>query len=692
MTDTKKDILPEPIVVDCTGGEDDDLLSQEWLIANELGAYASSTVVGCNTRRYHGLLVAATKPPVGRIVALNCLMDQLVLSDEAGGETVFDLAAFEFEGIFSPDGRANLVEFCNGPAATFLYRCGPAEVLKEVILTESVNAVAVRWSLLSGPGGALRIRPFVSLRDFHSLRQAPPDDQHSHQITYLHCHDGIRVEDREAPFGSLHLAVGTTGSARPDSDATSLVRFNPESQWWYRFRYRADIARGQEGFEDLYTPGWFQADLTMGSSVQIIASLADPVRVNFDADIDRKRRRMVRLTEAVGSDSDVTTRRLASACDVFIVSRGGGKAVATRRTIVAGYHWFADWGRDAMIALAGLGLETGRYEDALGVLRTFATAVDEGMIPNCFDDYGAGAHFNSIDASLWFIVAADRYVRVTGDEAAWRNEFSAVVDQIIRAYWNGARFGIRAGADGLLVGGDSRTQLTWMDAKVAGEPVTPRWGKCVEINALWHEALRITAERCDEPDRALVYTGLADRAAAAFEETFWNEQAGCLYDCVNDDGEDASIRPNQIFAVSGPHSLLSPERRRSVVEVVQIELLTPFGLRTLSPKDPAYCGRYAGSPESRDGAYHQGTVWPWLMGPFIEAYLKIHDFSPAARRQGRQWLSAFDEHIEAAGVGFISEVFDGDPPHNPGGCIAQAWSVAEVLRAKRLVADGRKSG
>ncbi len=677
MTNSQNDILPKPIVIDCRG-QADELLSREWLIANKLGSYASSTVVGVNTRRYHGLLVAATNPPVGRIVALNCLMDQLVFPDEK----TFDLAAFEFEGSFSPDGRANLVEYRNAPAATFLYRCGESDVLKEIILAESVNAVAVRYSLLSGPGGMLRIRPFVSLRDYHSLRRCSDP----HRMTYLHYSDGIHVEDQKNDIGAMHISVGSFAGKASAGEG----QFHPDPQWWHRFRYRADISRGQEGFEDLYTPGWFGATLATGGVVQLQASLAGVGEVDFDAAVECKRR-LARIVEALGDSADETTVRLAEAGDVFLVSREG-PGDQTGNTILAGYHWFADWGRDAMIALAGLALETRQYESALGVLRTFADAVDEGMIPNCFDERGGRCGFNSIDASLWFIIAADRYIRATGDESAWRTGLGEVVEKILLAYRDGTRFGIHACPDGLLTGGDARTQLTWMDATVAGRAVTPRWGKCVEINALWHEALRIAAERSDQHDRALLWSALADRAAEAFERTFWNEDAGCLYDCVNADGKDASIRPNQILAVASPHCLLPPARQRSVVEVVRSELLTPVGLRTLSPGDPAYRGRYGGNPESRDSAYHQGTVWPWLMGPFIEAYLKVHDFSPASRDQARRWLSAFDEHLEQAGVGFISEVFDGDPPHNPGGCIAQAWSVAEILRAKRLIAKGCKSG
>jgi len=676
-----KDILPAPIVV--PGGKPTaDNLSKEWLLANRIGAYASSTVIGCNTRRYHGLLVAATSPPVGRIVALSAVMDQLVVTGGAGApERTFDLATFEFGNAFAPAGSEHLVEFRNDTAATFVYRCGEAELVKEVILADEANAVAVRYRLAGGAPASLRLWPFLALRDFHALRQAGP----AGQMTYLHYDDGIRVEDRQAGTHAVHLSVATTGRRRRGARGGP---FHGHGQWWYRFRYRGDLARGQDGFEDLYTPGWFQVDLAPGRCLQLTGSLDDPKEVHFDETVARKRRRLAAAVDAVGPDADETTRRLAVAADAFCVRRKRPNA-HPGETIVAGFPWFADWGRDAMIALAGLALETGRYGCALDVLKTFADALDGGMVPNRFDDYGGAPHYNSIDASLWFVIAADRYVRASGDDGAWGHVLAPPAEVICRAYHDGTRFGIRADADGLICGGDTGTQLTWMDVKLADTPVTPRHGKCVEVNALWHAGLRIVADRCPDAQRAEAFADMAGRAAAAFAPTFFNDRTGSLHDCVRDGQPDRAIRPNQILAVALPHCPLNIEQQRSVVETVRRDLLTPVGLRTLAPADPRYRARYGTSWESRDRAYHQGTVWAWLMGPFIEAYLKVHGFSADARRQGRQWLGGFDAHLEQAGIGFISEIFDGDPPHAAGGCIAQAWSVAEVLRAKRLIARGR---
>ncbi len=683
MNEGKDDIsgLPAPIVIG-GDGDADDLLGREWLLTNRLGSYASGTVAGVNTRRYHGLLVAATQPPVGRILALSCLLDELVVPPAEGEQDagapatprVHELSTFEFAGTFNPDARAALVEFRQGEAAAFVYRCGERELVKEIVLSEGGNAVAVRYRLTSGAGGTLRIRPFAAMRDYHSLRLSAGADR----MTFLHYHDGVRVEDRPNGAGhTLYLSVEPGGS------------FMPHGQWWYQFRYRADLDRGQEGFEDLYTPGWFEAPLSADAPVQLTACLDEPLKVNFEATVGQKRRRLKRLVEAVGPDADETTRRLAMASDAFVVSRRR-TAEAAGTTILAGYHWFADWGRDAMIALPGVLLETGQHAAALEVLRTFAESIDEGMVPNRFDDYGGRPHFNSIDASLWFVIAADRYVQASGDEAAWRAELAGPVERILRAYHDGTRFGIHADSDGLIAAGDADTQLTWMDVSWEGVPVTPRHGKCVEVNALWHAALRIAAERSDDTAGADAHAAAADRVRAVFEKTFWHEQAECLYDCVRAGRPDRSVRPNQILAVALPHSPLEWPRRQSVVDVVQRELLTPRGLRTLARGHGLYRGRYGTSCESRDKAYHQGTVWAWLMGPFIEAYLKVNGFSLEARAQAKQWLEGFEQHLAEAGVGFISEVFDGDEPHAPGGCIAQAWSVGELLRAKRLVAEGQE--
>ena len=670
--------LPPPIAIDCKKANFHDLLSREWLLSNRLGAYASGSLAAANTRRYHGLLVAATAPPLGRVVTLSCLLDQFIAADATGREKAYDLATFEWADRFVPDARDCLVEFRNDLAATFVYHCGESYLVKEIALADSANVAAVRYRLIGGPPGRLRLRPFAAIRDYHELRLANRSE--SFHVT--------------GNGGDLHLRnPQVRGGLRLGVGAGHAGAFHEEPQWWYRFLYRADIARGQEGMEDLFTPGWFELPLALGQAAQLTAAWDASPQMDFDAALAERRRRLESAVAGVGKAADLTTRRLAMAADSFIVRRRRPQR-QPGLSILAGFHWFADWGRDAMIALPGLLLETGRHAEALEVLRTFASAAGGGMIPNYFDERGGPAAFNSIDAALWFVIAVDRYVAASGDTGVWRGELGAVVTDILRAYHDGTRFDIRAAPDGLLAGGKPDTQLTWMDVSWNGAPVTPRWGKCVEINALWIAALGIAADRCEDgalaqrPEGASLpgrFAAWADQARAGFEPAFWNDRLGCLCDCVADSARDESVRPNQILAVALPHCPLPHPRQLSVVEFVQRELLTPYGLRTLSPDDHRYRGRYGGSWESRDKAYHQGTAWAWLMGPFIEAYLKVHEFSPAARQQARKFLAAFDEHLSQAGVGFISEVFDGDRPHNPGGCIAQAWSVAELLRAKRLV-------
>jgi predicted glycogen debranching enzyme len=385
--------------------------------------------------------------------------------------------------------------------------------------------------------------------------------------------------------------------------------------------------------------------------------------------------------------NDDFARLLTSAADQFIVARGEQKSV------IAGYPWFGDWGRDTMISLPGLTLVTGRYDDARSILRGFAANVDRGMLPNRFPDAGEAPEYNTVDATLWLFHAVFEFLRYTRDYEFVRTELYQPLMEILAWHERGTRYGIGLDSDGLLHAGVPGVQLTWMDAKVGDWVVTPRMGKPVEIQALWYNALRVMerlAAGFADHDQAAHYGALAERAHSRFQTAFWNEDAGCLYDVLSDNGPDRSIRPNQIFAVSLPHPILEQHLALRVLDVVEWELLTPYGLRTLSPRDPNYHGRFGGDPHTRDAAYHQGTVWPWLLGPFLTAYVKVHSDSQEARHRADRFLDALRAHLWQAGLGQISEVFDGDPPHQPGGCIAQAWSVAEILRTYVEDAMGRK--
>ncbi len=664
MSQTQASLLPPPLVIPVADADLDALLQKEWLITNRLGAYAAGSAAGCNSRHYHGLLVAATNPPVGRLTALATVMEQL----EAGGKT-FDLAANEFPGAFSPRGFEFLREYRHDICPTFVYRCGGRELTKELVLAESANAVVIRYTLRGG-GAVLRLAPFAALRDYHALRSSKAE----HRFSFSAVRDGVVVQDHAGPPHSLHLAC--PGAA-----------FHPQPQWWYNFLYRLDLARGQEGVEDLYTPGRFAIRLGDGQSCQLTASLDGPIVVDFAAAESRRRALHEELAASVGPEADETARRLAVASDAFLADREAAADVPGL-TILAGYPWFADWGRDAFLSLPGLLLATGRFEQARRVFRTFARAISDGMVPNRFDEYGGAPHYNSIDASLWFVLAAERYLEATNDHDFWLRELLPACRRILAAYHDGTLFGIHADADGLLTGGSPRTQLTWMDVALGQEVVTPRHGKPVEVNALWHYAHRVLAKRCTGFDNAAAAL-FGQRAAligSAFAKAFWNDRAGCLYDCLSDGWPpDASIRPNQIVAIALPDCPLTRAQQASVLKVVTEHLLTPYGLRTLSPEDGRYRRRYGGSWESRDRAYHQGTVWAWLMGPYVDALLNVEGDTPATRAKARKLLAGFDEHLRQAGIGSISEVFDGDPPHTPGGCFAQAWSVAEVLRAKLRV-------
>ena len=663
----EKTVLAPPITIACEPDRLDQLLKYEWLIANKLGSYASSTIVGCNTRRYHGLLMAAINPPVGRVAALSCLNEQLIVDGKS-----YDIGTNEFDQVFCPTGFGHLTEFRNELAPTFIYRTDKFELTKQIILAESENAVGVRYSLC-GATGELIVSPFVSLRDFHHLRQV--DD--SNKLTFELTDSGLTVQDHAGGLGKLHLR-------------SSAGKFYPDPYWWYKFRYRVDQARGQDCYEDLYTPGQWRISLSESTPADISASFATYFVVDFDAEVSKRRARISDIVASVSPQADETTRRLAEATDTFVVRRSFPKSSAST-TILAGFHWFADWGRDTFIALPGLLLSTKRFAQARQTFRTFSRYISNGMVPNRFDDYATSAHYNSIDASLWFIIAADRYVEATGDMDFWRDTLMPAATAILNGYRDGTDFGIGADADGLLTGGSQKTQLTWMDAAIGGEVVTPRHGLAVEINALWYAAHRIMARRCKSFNKhsTAEYAGQAELIGSAFCQVFWNDQAHCLYDCITEQIPDDTIRPNQIFAVSLPHSPLPPEKQAAVVAVVQDKLLTPMGLRTLSPDDPRYRPHYEGSMADRDRAYHQGTVWPWLMGPFIEAYLKVNNRSIKSLAQGSRWLKGFDEHICQAGLGYISEIFDAEPPHEARGCIGQAWSVAEILRAKLLIQTGQ---
>src|SRR5437667_3532279 len=639
-------------------------LSREWLETNGIGGFASSTIIGLNTRRYHGLLVAATKPPVGRYVLLSKLDETLFIEGHA-----IDLSANRYPGAVHPQGFKYLKQFRLDPFPVFTYEIEGLEIEKSVFMIQGENSTVVHYELTrnnhpESPNSLrLEVRPLIAFRDYHSTTHENGSINPALELTP----GRISVTPYQG-LPSLHLAHNAADVAKT-------------GDWYRNFEYDAERERGLDFQEDLFNPLVFKFDFRMRRQATIIAS-TEQQDVALAAEYRQKettRRRAICVSSPV---NDAFAQALTSAADQYLVSRGNEK------TVVAGYHWFSDWGRDTMIALPGLTLPTGKHDVARSILRTFAQNVDQGMLPNRFPDAGETPEYNTVDATLWFFEAARAYLAYTGDLEFVRNELYPVFADIIAWHVRGTRYGIKVDPSGLLNSGEPDVQLTWTDAKVGDWVVTPRRGKPVEIQALWYNALCIMgdlAQKFGDYAGQKRYRNMAAVASWAFNRLFWNEKTGCLYDVVNGGPPDASIRPNQIFAVSLTHSMLSLEHAKSVVEKVQEHLLTPYGLGSLAPSDPQYRGRYTGGPAERDGAYHQGTVWPWLMGPFITAYIKVNGDNEAARRQAAAWLAPLKDHLADRGLGHISEILDGDRPDRPCGCIAQAWSVAEILRA--LVED-----
>ena len=638
--------------------------SREWLCTNGLGGFASGTVAGLPTRRYHGLLVAALKPPVGRTVMVGGLDERI----EYDGATYELSTARWADGTVAPVGYRLIAHFhLDGTTPVWHYACADTLVEKRVWMEPGANTTYVRYRLLrAGAGGPVRLtlRALVNYREFHVTTHGP----------------GWQMAVAPAGRG---LQIIAYDGARPLSIQVPGATAEPAHDWYVGFRLAAEEARGLDALDDSLHAGTFTA--TLAPEGPLTAVLSAEARPDLDGEQAWARRRAHeaevllawRKVQPVAGPAPAWIERLVLAADQFVVSRPlaadpGGLSV------IAGYHWFGDWGRDTMIALPGLTLCTGRPEAARRILTTFARFVDGGMLPNVFPDADEPPAYNTVDAALWYVEAVRAYHESTGDGGALRELFPAI-EQIVRAYAAGTRYGIRVDpADGLVTAGEPGVQLTWMDARVGDRVVTPRTGKPVEINALWYNALVATTGLARALGRsATEWEGMAARAGAGFAR-FWNAAAGYCYDVIDGpDGHEAALRPNQILAVSLPASALSAERQRQVVDACARRLLISYGLRSLAPGEPGYRPRYAGSPRERDGAYHQGTAWAWLLGPFALAYDRVYRDRAAARTL----LDPMAQHLGEYGVGSIAEVFDAEPPFAPGGCIAQAWSVAETLRA-----------
>jgi len=629
-------------------------IQREWIITNGLGGYASSTIIGANTRTYHGLLVVALNPPIRRILMLSSIDEEIQI-----GNTTHQLASHHYQSAIYPEGFHYIKKFQVDPFVRTTFEVEGMIIEKEVFMPHGHNMAVISYEI-TNPGASTEIRlyPLVNMRSIHSTTRSNELEFKHEQLDY-----GVMIStsdpDKDIPPLYLQLDGG---------------QFIEEGKWYYNFEYDMERFRGQPYLEDNYNPGFFSIDVGTGKSkFNLVASTQ---RQNVHNIENFRKSELDRIQELL-TRSEITDEfalKLVQASDSFLVHRNSTNSAS----VIAGYHWFSDWGRDAMISLPGLTLVTKRFDEARQIFLTFARYCKDGQIPNRFPDSGEKADYNTVDASLWYFHALYRYLEYTKDYD-FVKELWSTLEEIISSYRDGTSFGIRMDDDGLII---SDGQLTWMDAMVGNTAFTPRAGKACEINALWYNALKIMEELSvrfgfDEQE----YSGLARRTRTGYAK-FWNKEIECLYDVIDVNGDkDGAVRPNQVIAVSLPFSLLSPDKEKSIVEVVQRELLTPFGLRTLSMGHPEYRGYYAGDAYSRDSAYHQGTVWPWLIGPFVTAFCKVNQHSSESRIFAKEMFQSLNEHLSDAGIGTISEILDGNYPHEPRGCISQSWSVAEILRS-----------
>ena len=637
---------------------------REWLVTNGLGGFASATISGEITRRYHGFLIAALPAPQGRVVMLNDL-------DVAVGRSDGSLASLRDSGRF--------VDFTlTMGLPSWRYEIDGMTIEKSVLMPARHNITYIGFRLIGGARAIrLFLRPAVNFRRIEAAVSEPLASGYALTANGRHY-------EIAAGSGLPVLRLMISGC-----DATP---FTADGGSRHECDFMTEEQRGYDARGSLWSPGYFTVELQPDSIATLIAAtepwhtveaLHPDAARRFETE---RRRRLVAMAPPAAREG--LAAELVLAADSFIITPVGRVADIVRahaegdemRTVIAGYHWFTDWGRDAMISLEGLTLATGRVAEGKWILRAFAHYVRDGLIPNMFPEGDCEGLYHTADATLWFFHALARYVEYTGDRATL-TLILPKLQEIVRLHLEGTRFGIKADPrDGLLSQGAEGYQLTWMDAKVGDWVVTPRRGKAVEINALWYNALSLLTQwlRDARHPEADEIAGHAELTRQSFNRRFWNESRGCLYDVVDgENGDDASFRPNQIFAVSLPHPVLDRQYWRPVVDAVEQKLLTPFGLRSLAPDEPDFKSRYFGDLRARDAAYHQGTVWAWLIGPFIDAWLKVH---PDKREKARGLLAGFETVVAEAGIGSISEIFDAEPPFTPRGCMAQAWSVAEVLR------------
>ncbi|MDD4495580.1 MAG: amylo-alpha-1,6-glucosidase [Eubacteriales bacterium] len=666
----------------------DRAIEKEWLITNGIGGFASSTVSGANARRYHGLLIAAIRPPTERHLVLSKLDESFSFCGE-WQTSAYCLGSFKC-GVYLQEGYNYLESFSIDPLPTYHFRIRDIFIEKKICMVYGENTTVVLYNIKGGKKTAqMRIAPLVNFRDYHSCSKKSSmrfsAESEENRVS-------IRPFDLDKRITLELIALNEDGIGKKGISAGFRMQ---RDNWFIDMEYPIEKQRGLDCFEDHYIPGYYEIKIEPETeeSFAVVTSIEDGRCSKDVRDIIREEELRLRKLSDDSPIDDEFAKRLFRAADAFIVNRESTGS----KTIIAGYPWFTDWGRDTMISLPGLTLATGRHSIAKEILGTFSEYIKDGLIPNLFPDAAKAPAYNSADASLWYFEAVWKYVESSGDYEYVNEKIYPGLKEILKAYIYGTHFGIFMDDDCLIHAGSEKVQITWMDAMAGDKVFTPRNGKAVEINALWYNALKIASSLAAEfgsisdgkvsngllnqyLSESKFYNSLAEKVKAAFNKTFWNEELKCLYDVVGESGRDASIRPNQVIALSLTHTMPDRERAGQIIEILWDKLYTTFGLRTLSPDSPDYRGTYSGGPYRRDEAYHQGTVWPWLTGQFIEAYLRFNDYSAASRKAARFLLEPFKAHLDESCIGSISEIFDGNDPMLPKGCFAQAWSVAEILR------------
>lgn len=654
----------------------DEAIDKEWLITNGIGGYASATILGLNTRKYHGLLVAALHPPTDRTVCLSKLDEEAITEN-----SVYSFNSNEFQNKIAPQGYRFLRAFSISPFPKYNYATEGAEVEKTIVMPHEKNAVTALYKVqVKNQRVAFRVYPLLNFRHFHSTT-----DMHGKTNLYQRVHRGALEVTAEKP--QMTIALSTTEG-----------EFKERPIWIERLFYREEAARGESALDDCYQPGYFEIDILANqtrefaivaaadenksaslATLETIGETTSTVKKLFEKEVAHHEES---VTNFYGQNGQIIAYNwlgwILRAADTFVV-----RNVGNARSVIAGYHWFEAWGRDTFISLPGLVLATGRYEDARRILLEFAKHLRSGLIPNFIPERPNDPVYNTVDATLWYIDAVLQYLQYTGDFEFVNVYLWEKLKAIMRHHIEGTEHGIHVDADGLLMHGP---QLTWMDSQIDGKAVTPREGKAVEVQALWYNALRtmqLLAGRFEEKKLAQTYSSMSATAKENFNSKFWNGQKNCFFDTISNACVDASVRPNQVITASLCYPIIDREKAKPMLDIVYRELFTPCGLRTLAASESGYIGVYRGERRQRDQAYHNGTIWPWLIGPFVTAYLKTEGHSDSSREMVFKNLlePLLSKQIFNAGLGTISEIFDGDLPHTPRGCIGQAWSVAEPLRA-----------